>query len=162
MTALKHTIFTALFTVLLAMGSASSLMAQSDQQIAQEVMALARAQWQAAIAQRPVAETMKDVADEYTEFDRGIPTRIDGKAMNMAFAEAYAGGGGRLVAADMANPKVQVYGDVAILSYNFVGANKSADGAVEPSLAKSTRVYAKIDGRWQLVHANFGSADDID
>ena len=161
MTTFRRTI-TALVIVLLAMGSTSSLMAQSDEQIAQEVMALARAQWQAAIDQRPTAETMKDVADDYTEFDRGIPTRVDGKAMNMRFAEAYAGGPGGLVAADMANPKVQVYGDVAILSYNFIGAVRTADGAIEPSLAKSTRVYAKIDGRWQLVHANFASADDID
>ncbi len=161
MTTFRHTI-TALVLMLLAMGSTSSLMAQSDEQVAQEVMALARAQWQAAIAQRPTAEIMQDVADEYTEFDRGIPTRIDGKAMNMLFSEAYAGGEGRMVAADMSNPKVQVYGDVAILTYNFVGAFKNADGGVEPSLAKSTRVYAKIDGRWQLVHANFASADDID
>ena len=162
MAALRHTICTALVTVSLGMGSANALMAQSDEQISQEVMALARAQWQAAIAQRPTAEIMQDVADEYTEFDRGIPTRIDGKAMNMLFSEAYAGGEGRLVAADMSNPKVQVHGDVAILTYNFVGAFKNADGVVEPSLAKSTRVYAKIDGRWQLVHANFASADDID
>ena len=161
MTAFRHTI-TALVAVLLAMGSTSPLVAQSDEQIAQEVMALARAQWQAQIDQRPTTETMKDVADDYTEFDRGLPTRVDGKAMNMRFAEAYAGGPGGLVAADMANPKVQVYGDVAILSYNFIGAVRTADGAIEPSLAKSTRVYAKIDGRWQLVHANFASADDID
>ncbi len=161
MTAFRHTI-TALVAVLLVMGSTSPLVAQSDEQIAQEVMALARAQWQAAIDQRPTTETMKDVADDYTEFDRGVPTRVDGKAMNMRFAEAYAGGPGGLVAADMANPKVQVYGDVAILSYNFIGAVRTADGAIEPSLAKSTRVYAKIDGRWQLVHANFASADDID
>ena len=161
MTAFRHTI-TALVAVLLAMGSTSPLVAQSDEQIAQEVMALARAQWQAVIDQRPTTETMKDVADDYTEFDRGLPTRVDGKAMNMRFAEAYAGGPGGLVAADMANPKVQVYGDVAILSYNFIGAVRTADGAIEPSLAKSTRVYAKIDGRWQLVHANFASADDID
>jgi len=161
MTAFRHTI-TALVAVLLAMGSTSPLVAQSDEQIAQEVMALARAQWQAQIDQRPTTETMKDVADDYTEFDRGVPTRVDGKAMNMRFAEAYAGGPGGLVAADMANPKVQVYGDVAILSYNFIGAVRTADGAIEPSLAKSTRVYAKIDGRWQLVHANFASADDID
>ena len=161
MTAFRHTI-TALVAVLLAMGSTSPLVAQSDEQIAQEVMALARAQWQAQIDQRPTTETMKDVADDYTEFDRGVPTRVDGKAMNMRFAEAYAGGPGGLVAADMANPKVQVYGDVAIRSYNFIGAVRTADGAIEPSLAKSTRVYAKIDGRWQLVHANFASADDID
>ena len=55
----------------------------------------------------------------------------------------------------MVNAKVQVYGDVAILTYNFIGSGMTADGEVEPNLAKSTRVYAKIDGAWKLVHANF-------
>jgi ketosteroid isomerase-like protein len=62
----------------------------------------------------------------------------------------------------MANPKVQVYGDVAILSYNYVGAAMDSDGAVESVLAKSTRVYAKKDGRWMLVHANFAPLGDDD
>jgi len=57
----------------------------------------------------------------------------------------------------MANPKVQLYGDVAILSYNYVGLIQGKDGKVEPSRAKSTRVYVKQGGRWMLVHANFGA-----
>jgi len=55
----------------------------------------------------------------------------------------------------MANPKVQVYGDTAILSYNFVGLNKDKDGKITPSSAKSSRVYIKMNGKWMLVHANF-------
>jgi ketosteroid isomerase-like protein len=55
----------------------------------------------------------------------------------------------------MANEKVQVYGDVAILSYNYIGANRSADGKISPTVAKSTRVYVKQGGQWMLVHANF-------
>ena len=54
-----------------------------------------------------------------------------------------------------ANPKVQVYGDVAILSYNFVGMTQDKEGKTEPVRAKSTRVYAKQTGKWMLVHANF-------
>jgi ketosteroid isomerase-like protein len=57
----------------------------------------------------------------------------------------------------MVNEKVQVYGDVAILTYNYVGATKNKDGQVEPARAKSTRVYVKQGGRWMLVHANFGA-----
>jgi ketosteroid isomerase-like protein len=55
----------------------------------------------------------------------------------------------------MVNPKVQVYGDAAILTYNFVGVTKDKDGKTSPSTAKSTRVYAKMNGKWMLVHANF-------
>ena len=57
----------------------------------------------------------------------------------------------------MANPKVQVYGDVAILSYNYVGVVQDKDGRNEPVRAKSTRVYVKQRGKWILVHANFGA-----
>jgi len=63
------------------------------------------------------------------------------------------------VAAEMTNEKVQVYGDVAILTYNFAGVTKNKDGETETTRAKSTRVYVKQGGQWWLVHANFGAAD---
>ena len=56
---------------------------------------------------------------------------------------------------DMQNGRVQIYGDTAILTYNFAGLRRGADGKVDPSLAKSTRVYVKQGGKWMLVHANF-------
>jgi ketosteroid isomerase-like protein len=56
---------------------------------------------------------------------------------------------------DMQNGRVQVYGDTAVLTYNFAGLRRAADGKVAPSLAKSTRVYVKQGGKWMLVHANF-------
>jgi ketosteroid isomerase-like protein len=61
---------------------------------------------------------------------------------------------------EMTNEKVQVYGDVAILTYNFIGATKDKDGVVEPNLAKTTRVYAKMGDTWKLVHANFAPVGD--
>lgn len=126
--------------------------------VADEVIAVAKAQW-AAEMKKDVAGAMKNVADDYTEFNSDSPTRLDGKQINWKLAEATASGSGSLVAAEMANEKVQVYGDVAILTYNFIGATKSKDGVVEPQLAKSTRVYVKKDGQWWLVHANFGAVD---
>ena len=56
---------------------------------------------------------------------------------------------------DMQNGRVQVYGDTAVLTYNFAGLRRGADGKVAPSLAKSSRVYVRQGGRWMLVHANF-------
>jgi ketosteroid isomerase-like protein len=55
----------------------------------------------------------------------------------------------------MANEKVQVYGDVAILSYNYIASVRDKDGKVRPAMAKSSRVYVKQGGQWMLVHANF-------
>ena len=55
----------------------------------------------------------------------------------------------------MVNPKVQVYGDVATLTYNYVGVSQARDGKTNDVLAKSTRVYVRSGGQWKLVHANF-------
>lgn len=130
-------------------------LAADNPKVAAEVMALARAQWDAEIAGKPVADQIISFADDYTEFSAGAPVRIDGKAMNARFYNAVAMDGSKPLASDMVNPKVQVYGDTAILTYNFVGVLQSKDGKIEPNNAVSTRVYSRINGKWMLVHGHF-------
>lgn len=127
--------------------------AGEDPKVAAEVMALARSQWAADIAGQPAARMMETVADDYTEFNGDYPTRIDGKAMNLALAQIPPST--KSVYGDMQNAKVQVYGDTAILTYNYAGISRTSDGKTEPSIAKSTRVYVRMGGQWKLVHANF-------
>ncbi len=143
-------------------GSGLTMMAsaqQNDQAVADAVIALVKAQWAAEIKDPTnVAEQSKDMADDYTEFNGDFATRLDGKAMSTRLAEATAKDSGKTVAAEMSNPKVQVYnGNVAILSYNYVGMTQDKDGKTQPTRAKSTRVYVKKDGKWMLVHANFAA-----
>ena len=127
-----------------------------NQAVADEVIAITKAQWAAEIkTPANIADQMKNIADDYTEFNGDFATRLEGKSLSMRLGEASAGGTVKPVASEMANPKVQVYNDVAILSYNFVGYTKDKDGKVEPTLAKSTRVYVRQGGKWMLVHANF-------
>jgi ketosteroid isomerase-like protein len=142
-------------TLLTFMGPAG---AADDPKVAAEVMALARAQWAAEIAGKSVAEQSVDTAEDYTEFNPDFPTRLEGKALGNRLVEAQSSDGSKSLAADMVNPKVQVYGDTAILTYNFVGVTRDKDGKTSPSAAKSTRVYAKTGGEWLLVHANFAPA----
>ncbi len=130
-----------------------------DNEVAEEVIAITKAQWAAEIRE-DAAAAMKNVADEYTVFNPAYPTRLDGKAIATRWTEILIGGSENLVMAEMANEKVQVYGDVAILTYNFIGAVKDKDGEVEPERAKSTRVYVKQGGQWMLVHANFAPVGD--
>ncbi|WP_294124260.1 nuclear transport factor 2 family protein [Sphingomonas sp.] len=127
--------------------------AGEDPKVAAEVIALTRAQWASDMAGQPAAQQMASVADDYTEFNADYPTRIDGKAMATRITEItpYE----KTVFADMQNAKVQVYGDTAILTYNYAGITRGADGKTEPNLAKSTRVYVREGGHWMLVHANF-------
>lgn len=147
--------------MLVSMGTLPSITyAQSNknQQIADEVINLVKAQWATEIAAPDnVTEQYKNVADDYTEFNPDFSTLLEGKDLVVRLTEAFSKDPGRSVAAEMLNPKVQVYGDVVILSYNFAGIVKNKAGEMKPTRAKSTRVYAKQDGKWKLVHANFAS-----
>ena len=145
--------FAKLMVASAAMCLCAPALAADDPKVAAEIMALARSQWTADISGQPAERMMETVADDYTEFNGDYPTRIDGKAMNVAMARISPST--KSVYGDMQNAKVQVYGDTAILTYNYAGITRKADGTTQPSIAKSTRVYVKSGGRWQLVHANF-------
>lgn len=132
---------------------ATPAIAGEDPKVAAEIMALARSQWAADIAGQPAERMMETVADDYTEFNPDYPTRIDGKAMNLAMAAIPPST--KSIYGDMQNAKVQVYGDTAILTYNYAGISRAPDGKVGPNIAKSTRVYVRQGGKWMLVHANF-------
>ncbi len=136
------------------LAQAASKAAPGAKQVADEVIAVTKAQW-AAEMKKDAAGSGKNVADDYTVFEGAYPTRLDGKGLTQRIDAGNAGGSDTIVTAEMANEKVQVYGDVAILSYNYIGASKDKDGKVTPTLAKSTRVYVKQGGQWMLVHANF-------
>lgn len=129
--------------------------AGDNPKVAAEVIALARAQWDAEIAGKSISDQIVSLADDYTEFSPGAPIRIDGKSMNARYYQAIVLDGSKPLASDMVNPKVQVYGDTAILTYNFVGVTQSKDGKIEPNNAVSTRVYSLVNGKWMLVHGHF-------
>jgi len=148
-----------LIAILLCVGTAataSAVVAQqpSSKQVAEEIIAIVRAEWAAEVEKNP-AEALKNIAEDCTQFNGDYSTRLEGKTLLSRLAEASSRGSLSTVATEMANPKVQVYGDVAILSYNFVGMTQDKDGKTEPVRAKSTRVYARQTGKWMLVHANF-------
>jgi ketosteroid isomerase-like protein len=151
---MKHMYSRAVLAALLVMPLQVAL-AGDDPKVAAEVIAVTRAQWAAEAQGKSVAEQNAVLADDYTEFNADYPVRIDGKDANVALYEAQARSGGKSIAGDMMNAKVQVYGDVAILTYNYVGVVQEKDGKTDNNAAKSTRVYAKVGGQWKLVHANF-------
>jgi len=122
-------------------------------QVSAEIMALARAQWASEIAGEPMAQQNVSLAEDYTEFNGDFPTLLVGKTMSTRMGEVTPND--KAMYSDMQNARVQTYGDTAILTYNFAGLRRAADGKIAPSLAKSTRVYVKQGGKWMLVHANF-------
>ena len=141
--------------VFLALVFTSALFAQVPLPSAEdEVIALTYKIWKAEM-NKNMPEMNKYLADDYTEFNSDFSTRVDGKKLNVSLSEAMSMNNGTILSAEMLNPKVQVYGDVAILSYNYAGVNKDTEGKINNSKAKSTRVYVKMNGEWKLVHANF-------
>ena len=133
------------------------VLAADNPQVAAEVIALARAQWAADTAGQAPAQQLASLADDYTEFNADYPTLLVGKdmALRMAAIPQYS----KRLFSDMQNPRVQVYGNTAILTYNFAGIRGGADGKTNPAITKSTRVYVKQGGNWMLVHANFAPVE---
>jgi ketosteroid isomerase-like protein len=129
--------------------------AQDNGKAAAEIMTIVRAQWAAELASAPAGQQLVAVADDYTEFNPDYPTLLVGKPMAMAMAGVPSDV--KPVYSDMQNPRVQVYGDTAILTYNFAGLTRGADGKVKPTIGKSTRVFSRMGGKWMLVHAHFAS-----
>jgi ketosteroid isomerase-like protein len=140
-------------TIALLLTIGSPVQAADNPQVTAEIIALARAQWASEIAGAPMAQQNVSLADDYTEFNGDFPTLLVGKTMSTRMGEVTPND--KAMYSDMQNARVQVYGDTAILTYNFAGLRRAADGKVAPSLAKSTRVYEKMGGQWKLVHANF-------
>ena len=137
------------------MVAAGPLFAAEPSGAADEVMAVARAQWAAENQNKPSSQSMASIADDYTEFNGDVPTLLEGKAIAGRFYDASLQSGDKGLVSEMVNPHVQVYGDTAILTYNFAGVTKGGDGKMHNNFAKSTRVYVKQGGDWKLVHANF-------
>ena len=131
----------------------------SDKAVADAVIAMTKAQWAAGMKDPTnAAEQSKDMSEDYTEFNGQFATRLEGKAMNARLTEAAGKDSAKGIVAEMANPKVQVYnGNVAILTYNYVGLTQDKDGKTAPDRAKSTRVFVRKDSKWMLIHANFAA-----
>ena len=140
-------VIASLFTI------SAPVQAADNPKVTAEVMALARAQWAAEVAGQPTAQQNASLAEDYTEFNGDFPTLIVGKDMANRMVDVTPND--KAMFSDMQNGRVQTYGDTAILTYNFAGLRRAADGKVTPALAKSTRVYVKQRGSWMLVHANF-------
>lgn len=125
-----------------------------DRDVANKVVSITKAEW-AALMSKNTASAMKDIHRDCTMWVPEFPNRLNGKDSIYKFTDVSTGGAGSLVMMEMANEKVQVFGNTAILTYNFMGMLKDKEGKVSPTLTKSSRVYVNEGGKWLLVHANF-------
>jgi ketosteroid isomerase-like protein len=97
-------------------------------------------------------------APEVTYFDPFTESRVDGldamqvrvapmKNMKPPFTDPRY---------EMINPKVQIHGDVALLTFNLVNYGTLPDGPERVlSCWNSTEVYSRIDGAWKIIHSHW-------
>jgi len=78
------------------------------------------------------------------------PYRIDGADFHLALIEA--GGNSPVTRFDMLTPRVQIYGDTAIVNYTLLRTTAGRDITTTFSRMNETRVFVKFDGVWKMVH----------
>jgi len=89
-------------------------------------------------------------ADEITYFDPIIEKRCDGiqayREYMASFRYKFS-----FPSYELLNPKVQMYGDTGVLTFNYEGHSK--DGKVDKW--NTTEVYHLANGEWKLVSSNW-------
>ena len=93
-------------------------------------------------------------APEITYFDIGTEHRIDGHAAMSDYYRPLAGKI-KIPRYEMIDPKVQRHGDVAVLTYNLRSEALRPDGKQATVRWNSTAVYARIDGKWRMIHSHW-------
>jgi ketosteroid isomerase-like protein len=125
--------------------------------VSEEIIALERSALDRWISFDP--EGYLDIsAPEVTYFDPMRDKRIDGLEDLKAVLEPIKQFKGTISKPryEMINPRVQQYGDVALLTYNLTNYAKLSGGP-EAVLARwnSSEVYARVGQTWKLVHSHW-------
>ena len=97
-------------------------------------------------------------APEVSYFDPETDGRIDGVD---ALRRLYAAVEGKIQydVSEYVTPRVQEFGDVAVLTYQYRSAEKREDGSVSSDTRwNTTEVFARSDGRWRIVHTHWSYA----
>jgi ketosteroid isomerase-like protein len=91
-------------------------------------------------------------APDITYFDTGTPQRIDGlEAMTAEMAQR----AGKIYyeVMDFIDPRVQIQGNVAVLTYRFLSTRLNPDGSISSRVPwYCSEVYARSNGQWRIIH----------
>ncbi len=93
---------------------------------------------------------------QVTYFDPILPGRLAGIARLTEFYNGMRGKGGGSAAIDIIEPRVDIVGDAALLTYRFLWAGLDADGTVTArSPWNCTEVYFRLAGQWRIIHTHW-------
>jgi len=94
-------------------------------------------------------------APHVTYFDTGTPQRINGRDTLRA---EYARREGKISyeVMDFIEPRVQVHGDLAVLTYRFLSTRLNPDSSIRSRVPwNCTEVFARIEGQWAIIHTHW-------
>ena len=125
-------------------------MQSTDEQSAAEVLQITRQMLDAMYTASPEVHR-RHSAEDMSSYEWYIaPQRLDGLDFHLALIEG--GGNGTSSRLDMLTPRVQVYGDTAIVNYTLLKTALSESVPPQFSTMNETRVFVKLDGIWKMVH----------
>jgi ketosteroid isomerase-like protein len=105
----------------------------------------------AAYLRKDVEGFFQDNAPELTAFHASNPYRVDNQqmirdALKVFYKDSSPTGLYKL------QPRVQLYGDTAVVTYHFVETGEAEGGKLYAYEGKQTDVFVKKQGKWTLVH----------
>ena len=141
--------FASTLTVAAASGAADELTAVERELMALENSAMER--WR----QGDPMLWVEMSAPEVTYVDPGLTKPIVGVEEYRRYMENLKGKV-RYDGSNFIRPKAAVYGDVAVLTYNYQGSTREADGSLKRQPAwDTTEVYARVGGAWKIIHTHW-------
>ena len=94
-------------------------------------------------------------AQDVTYFDTDMPKRLDGlEALKTEYAKRV--GKIHYDVMEFIDPKVQVHGDAAVLTYRFFSTQLNPDGSIASRIPwNCTEVFFKVEGKWKIIHTHW-------
>ena len=94
-------------------------------------------------------------ADDVIYIDPGLTAPIVGKKAYLQYLEPLKG---KIFydASEYVKPRVALYGNTAVLTYNYHSLMKDKDGQLKrTSFWNTTEVYRQIGGEWKIIHTHW-------
>lgn len=94
---------------------------------------------------------IENTADEFTYFAPALEKRVDGLE---AFRKLVANMKPRVnvPTIEIINPKVQIHGDTAVLTFNLISTVPTPEGSTKKRYWNNTEVFSRINGKWMRIH----------
>jgi putative oxidoreductase len=122
--------------------------------IGREVLRAEQTAW-SRLEQRDVKSFMELMDEDFTAFSGSMPRRLDTKKAEEDHARLFIEElGGRILEYKILDPRVQVFGQTAVLTYHF-STKVIIRGEQHSQSGKSTSVWVRRDKGWRQVHYNY-------